>query len=192
MAGAGLTLLVLEAGRRLVVPLLVAATAAAAVVWALVPSLVDRIASALRLTGEDSAAASDSVRAGVADQALLDFAHSPVRGIGLPVVADGHSIYLQLLAAGGALLFLGFAATVTAAAVDARSLARRLGALPLVLLVCTAVWLLVGVVENQLTDLYLHVPPALVAGLRAATAAAVPPPTRSVPAPVPPAPGAAP
>ncbi|WP_029430293.1 O-antigen ligase [Blastococcus sp. URHD0036] len=163
--GVFVTLCVLPAGRRLIVPAAGLLLGAAAVTVAVAPDSVTGLAESLRLTGAASAAESDSIRAGIADQALVDFGHSPFRGIGLPVIADGHSIYLQLLAAGGVLLALAFALAVVGCALDARALARRQGDLPRVLLVALGVWLLVGLVENQLTDVYLYVPFALLAGL---------------------------
>ena len=107
--GIGLTLLSLSAGRRVVAALIAATACTGIVVWAVWPETVDRLLVALRLSGADSAAESDSVRRQIADQALQDLTYSPVRGIGLPVITDGHNIYLQLLAAGGVLLLLGFA-----------------------------------------------------------------------------------
>ncbi|WP_433783354.1 O-antigen ligase family protein [Actinomycetospora sp. CA-101289] len=165
--GIGLTVLSLSAGRRVIAPLLGAVACTVAVVWAVFPARVDDLLVALRLSGADSAAESDAVRSQIADQALEDWVYSPVRGIGLPVVADGHNIYLQLLAAGGVLLLLGFATAMVGFALDGRDLAAGGETLATVLVVCTAVWLVVGLVENQLTDAFLYVPFAVVAGLAA-------------------------
>ena len=165
--GVGITVLALAAGRRLILPLVGALLVAAVGTVTVAPEGVGRVAEALRLSGAESAQASNDVRALVLDQALLDVEHSPVLGIGLPVIVEGHSIYLQLLAAGGLLLFLAFLAAMTVFARDAWALGP-LGGLPTVLLTSTVVWLVVGVVENHLTDVFLYVPLAIVAGLRAA------------------------
>lgn len=174
-AGVLVMLAVLPAGRRLFVPLLGLGVGAAALTVAVAPSAATQLAVALRLSDAATAQESNAIRSGIADQALVDFGHSPLRGLGLSVVTDGHSIYLQLLASGGLLLGIAFAVAMAGCALDATALARRVGDLPRVLLAATGVWLLVGIVENQLTDVYLYVPFALVAGLCALPAPAVPP-----------------
>ena len=47
---------------------------------------------------------SNSLRRLLARQALSDFDYNPTIGIGYEVLVDAHSIYLQILAAGGLLL----------------------------------------------------------------------------------------
>ena len=164
--GAAATILVLRDGRRLLVPLVGIGTAAAVLLLATAPQLVTVATSALRLSGDQGGVQeSNAIRAQIAAQALHDFASSPVRGIGLPVVVEGHNIYLQLLAAGGAMLFLGFLVAMAGFVLQTVAVSRTCGELPRVLAVCTAVWLLVGLVENQLTDVFLYVPFAIVAGL---------------------------
>ncbi|MFC5061526.1 hypothetical protein [Actinomycetospora atypica] len=165
VVGAGLTVLALRAGRRLVLPLVGGVVAAAVVAVAAAPALLDRVAEQLRLSGAESAAESNAVRGGIAEQAVADFRHSPLHGLGLPVVTDAHDIFLQLLAAGGVLLLLGFALFVLGFVGEVRRLGDLADGLPRVLLVSFVSWLLVGAVVNQLTDAFLYLPVAIVAGL---------------------------
>ncbi|MCD2187742.1 O-antigen ligase family protein [Actinomycetospora soli] len=177
-------LLVDRLGRRLLLPLAGAALGAGTLLVAFFPTMLDRLGRELRLTGAESAAESDAIRARIHAQALLDIEHSPLRGIGLHVMTEGHSIYLQLGASGGALLFLGFVVTAVGALADGRAIARAGGpaaGLARALVVAFGAWLVVGVVENQIADLYLYVPLALLAGL-AVSAGARPPSPQPVPA----------
>ncbi|WP_285588892.1 O-antigen ligase family protein [Actinomycetospora sp. NBRC 106378] len=181
LLGAALTVLALRAGRRLVLPLVGGVVALAVVAVAAFPALLDRVAEQLRLSGADSADESNAIRAGIARQAFTDFAHSPLHGLGLPVAADAHDVYLQLLASGGVLLLVGFGVFVLGFVLEVRSLESPGpgsgdpdDGLPRVLLVAVVSWLLVGAVVNQLTDAFLYLPVAIVAGLAAARASAVP------------------
>nr|WP_246325811.1 O-antigen ligase family protein [Actinomycetospora corticicola] len=168
--GATLTVLTLTAGRRLVLPLVGGVVAVAVVAVAAFPALLDRVAEQLRISGADSASESNAIREGIARQALTDFGHSPLHGLGLPVAADAHNVYLQLLASGGVLLLLGFGVFVLGFVLEVRRLdGGAVGdGLPRVLLVSVVSWLLVGAVVNQLTDAFLYLPIAIVAGLAAA------------------------
>jgi hypothetical protein len=167
------TLALRRRSRPWLAPLAVLAAAVAVVVVVSAPDLVGGAAERLRLAGADSAAMSNQVREQLGAQAWADFAHAPAQGIGLEVAVQGHNIWLQLLAAGGALLLLGFLAAVALVAADIAVLRRVGDGLPLVMGICAATWLLVGTVENHLTDLYLYVPFAVIAGMRALS------PTRS-------------
>ncbi|WP_433803015.1 O-antigen ligase family protein [Actinomycetospora sp. CA-084318] len=171
--GAGLTVLALRAGRRLVLPLVGGVVAVAVVAVAAFPALLDRVAEQLRLSGADSADESNAIREGIARQALADVEHSPLHGLGLPVAADAHNVYLQLLASGGVLLLLGFGVFVLGFVLEVRRLGDVGDGLPRVLLVSVVSWLLVGAVVNQLTDAFLYLPVAIVAGLAAARARTV-------------------
>ncbi|NYD34677.1 O-antigen ligase family protein [Actinomycetospora corticicola] len=167
--GAVLVALVVErTGRRVLLPAAGVALGAGTLLLAFFPTMLDRLGRELRLTGAESAAESDAIRARIHAQALSDIEHSPLRGIGLHVMAEGHSIYLQLAASGGALLFVAFLATVVGALADGTAIARSgvaAAGLARALVVAFGAWLVVGVVENQIADLYLYVPLALLAGL---------------------------
>ncbi|GLZ51837.1 hypothetical protein [Actinomycetospora sp. NBRC 106378] len=165
-------------GRRTLLPLAGGALGAGTLLVAFFPTMLDRLGTALRLSGAESAAESDAIRARIHAQAALDIEHSPLRGIGLAVMTEGHSIYLQLGASGGALLLLAFLTTAAGALLDGTALARSGGAAAgpaRALVVAFAAWLVVGVVENQIADLYLYVPLALLAGLAVSAAPAADP-----------------
>jgi O-antigen ligase len=103
--------------------------------------------------------------------ALSDFASSPVVGHGFQLIVQAHDIYLQLLQSGGLLALVAFMAYL----VGTLRLAWRLGhdsvvpaALrPLVAGLASSilVWLINGLVGNQLYDRYLYVPIGLLLGL---------------------------
>jgi len=119
-----------------------------------------------RLGGSGAIAAQDSNtgRHALFQQGVSDLAHSPIYGIGFKYITNAHVIYVQLLAAGGLFAFVGWCYYVVKIAMDAH---KGSGDLTLVriMLFCTATWLLVGLVENQLTDRYLYVPLAVLVGL---------------------------
>src|SRR2546421_3140678 len=148
--------------RRLAFALL-AALAVAAAVW--MPHIVRHA----RLGGA-SAAESNSERHHLLLQARADIEHSPLYGLGFRVVNDAHDIYLQLLAAGGAVAlgaFLVFALGTIAAGRAAAGADRPLA------VACSAAvgtWWMVGFIENQLVDPYLYVPVALLVSLAAQAA----------------------
>ncbi|MEJ2866255.1 O-antigen ligase family protein [Actinomycetospora sp. OC33-EN08] len=171
-------LLVDRVGRRLLVPLAGAAIGAATLLVAFFPTMLDRLGTELRLTGAESAAESDAIRARIHSQALADIAESPLRGIGLHVMTEGHNIWLQLAASGGALLFVAFLVTAVGALADGVAAVRMstgtTAGLARALVVAFGAWLAVGVVENQIADLYLYVPLALLAGLASSVARPIP------------------
>ncbi len=129
-------------------------------VVAALPQIVSQFAKATRLGGS-AVANSDSVRGVLAAQARHDFTHSPVIGIGLQAALDAHSIYLQVLAAGGVILlssFLIFAAGALWSALKH----DRPNQLPIALFISMVALLAFGAVENGLTDRYLYFPVALI------------------------------
>lgn len=177
----GLTLLATRRGRALLLPLTGIGAGILVVVAVAVPGLAAQLAQRLRLAGADSAAASDSVRANILDQAVRDFSHSPLDGVGMLVVAQGHNIYLQLAAAGGVVLLLGFGVAAIGFFGEARQLLTRRGCAPpaaplderdrilaAALVVSVVTWFAAGAIQNQLTDVFLYVPYALLAGMAAA------------------------
>lgn len=141
--------------------------AAGVLVAALRPQVLAGLAEDLRLTGDGGGRESDAIRERIAQQALADFAHDPVRGVGLEVVVQGHSIWLQLLASGGVVLLVGFLVTCTGFGLDALAQRRASADLSMAMALAAGTWLVVGVVENNLTDLFLYVPFAVVAALHA-------------------------
>lgn len=107
--------------------------------------------------GGDSAgsSSSDDGRVTLAKQAVSDFWHNPFVGIGIPYITYAHSIYLQLLSAGGIVLTTAFLCYFFCILRDGLNHGRNIGPVRY-LTVSVASWLLVGVVENQLTDRFLY------------------------------------
>ena len=84
-----------------------AVVAALALIY--VPSLSANILSVTRIGGGATATAvSDAGRGEVMHQAVVDFWHSPIFGIGVRYLAEAHVLYIGMLAAGGLILALGF------------------------------------------------------------------------------------
>ncbi len=124
-----------------------------------------------RLSGGGTAAVSDERRTLGWDQARADIANRPLLGYGFQFVRSAHSVYLQLLQAGGPLAlvaFLLFAGGVLRMAVRLGLGGERRGppaALGQALGVAMFVWLLTGIVQNSIFDRFLYVPAGLLLGL---------------------------
>lgn len=129
------------------------------------PALASQVARTTRLSGNAAGvASSNNARELLATQALHDFVHSPLSGIGLQVTLDAHSIYLQLLAAGGVLLLSSMLIFVVGALRTALYM-ESADECSVALLVSLLAWLAFGTVENGLTDRYLYFPVALIVAL---------------------------
>ncbi len=116
-----------------------------------------------RFGGEAGGIESDRGRLLLAGQALEDFQQHPLGGIGLGNITYAHSIYLQLLSAGGVVMAIGFFLYMAGLFRDVYlcrgdQLAVAAGGTLLV-------WLGVGIVENNLVDRYLYFPCGVVAAL---------------------------
>ncbi len=160
------SLMATSGGRKLLPKLLIATMIASPLLASVLQDTWSSLRESLRLGGEVSGAASDLGREMLARQAIRDFEREPLRGIGLWVITESHSIYLQLLASGGLLLLLAFVVfLVFAARAGLRSSRLEGDPLGTLLAVSMLTWALVGVVENQLTDRYLYVPAAALACL---------------------------
>jgi len=122
-----------------------------------------RILDVLRLSNNQSATQSDAGRSMLRAQGIKDFYHSPLHGIGWGFSNQAHLIYIQLLAAGGVVGFAGVALVV----LGVLGPGWRIRSDPLAgaLIAATVTWLLIGLVENQLTDQWIYVPLALLAAL---------------------------
>jgi hypothetical protein len=112
-----------------------------------------------------SASQSDEHRSLLAIQALSDFSRYPFFGLGIRHIVEAHDIYLQLLAGGGLVLMIGFLIYWVLILRDSWQLhkAGELLSLPLMLSIST--WLVLGFIENQLTDRLLYYTIGCVAGL---------------------------
>jgi hypothetical protein len=160
--------LALSARARRFVPILIVAAgiSAAGIVWAK-PGLVDTIATLFRFDTTDKyVAQSNEERASLSTQAVADFAHRPVDGVGLDVLAQAHNIYLQIAASGGLVLACGMFAYFAGMLSAAYAERRNEDPLGLYLLVSVSVWLASATFGTQLTDRYLYFPVAAIAALQ--------------------------
>jgi hypothetical protein len=160
-----LSSLLLESVRRVAIPVSLPLLLLVTGYLLIDSSLLHAFLHKARLSGGE-AAGSNFQRAHVAAQAVKDVAHRPLLGIGYDVAADGHSVYLEALAAGGVLGALG----VLSAAVGglSRLRARLLGrtdVLGLALGTSALMWLVLDVTENALVDRYMWLPVGFVLAL---------------------------
>jgi len=88
----------------------------------------------------------------------------------LPSIVDAHDIYLQMLGSGGLILTMAmmcYFGMCLRTGWKCQGLGNGVG---LALFVSVSVWLVIGVVENQIIDRYLYFPVGLVAALSRAAA----------------------
>jgi O-antigen ligase len=117
-----------------------------------------------RLTGRISARGADLARLSTLAETIDDISASPLIGNGYGYVRDAHDIYLQVLAAGGALGLAGWILFVTGFLFVGLRCARdpvlppRLRSLAGGLVASMVTWLAIGVVENPIYDRYLYWP----------------------------------
>lgn len=118
-----------------------------------VPGILDKL---FRFEETRSSASSNSERVLLHAQAWTDLKNYPLFGIGIKHINEAHNIFLQMMSAGGSILFAGMLiywfGTVRSCWLAKRS-GERLGPY---LAVSVVVWLVIGVMENQLTDRYLY------------------------------------
>lgn len=72
------------------------------------PSVVESLLGQTRLGGDQTTAVSDTGRSEVLVQGLDDFNTSPIFGIGIQFIAEAHTLYVGVLAAGGIIFGAGF------------------------------------------------------------------------------------
>lgn len=158
---------VLLSGRRCGKPLALLAAGAVAVILAL-RALEPIVGPLLRF---ETAGDSDVGRRMIREQAILDVQYRPLDGVGLDQITYAHSIYLQMLSAGGLILATAMVLFLSGAI----GTAWRLRAHPLAVClgVSVATWAIIGIIENQITDRYLYVPVACLAALTVASRAQI-------------------
>jgi O-antigen ligase len=147
------------------------------VVLALVYFAGDQILEQIRISGDIgtavNTAGSDTQRSQLAHLAIDQFQARPVSGVGYSVIADAHSIYLQLLAAGGVIAMLSFLTYLGGLAASARrAIAGPQRDVAAALSVSIGGWLVNGIIDNQLADKYLYVIPGLMIALAYVTVTA--------------------
>lgn len=144
--------------RHLVVALALPVTLFGIAFLLLEPGLLITFLEKTRIIG-GGGAGSDAARAEVVKQAIRDIKHRPLLGIGYDAAGDGHSVYLQTVAAGGVLCLGGLAAFTTSALSglrlrtgDAHDLLSR------ALLLGVGAWSLVILFEDALVERYMYLP----------------------------------
>jgi O-antigen ligase len=136
------------------------------VAFVAVPHVGQHILDAVRLTGGNHTADSNSVRAEVYKQGIQDVHHSPIDGVGLQVAAEATNVYIQELASGGLLLFLSMQVfTVGGLWVSYRL--RPKYDITHALLASLLAAAILNYFEADLTDRFFYVPAALVVALAA-------------------------
>jgi len=133
------------------------------------PRVGDSILNAVRLTGNNHTADSNSVRKIVAKQGINDVKKSPIDGVGLQVAADATNVYIQELASGGLLLFLSMQVFTLGGLWAAFRLRSRYDIAEALLAALLAAAIL-NYFEADLTDRFFYVPAAITAALVAVEA----------------------
>ena len=148
----------------------------------LVPGILDKL---FRFDESRASLGSDDERAFLHAQAWNDFKNYPVFGIGIKHIGEAHNIYLQMMSAGGCVLVAGML-IYWFGTLRSCWLAKRSGeALGAYLMLSVILSLVIGVLENQLTDRFLYYTIGCVAALAATYRVATPasqPPDRKTPA----------
>jgi hypothetical protein len=147
-------------------PIVLFTTIAVVVIPFVLPSVSRKFLNALRFTGNAGAAQSDLERIQVFHQAITDFYHSPIHGVGFIAIESGHDIYIQLLASGGIILFFGWLCMAISGLRALPDICRDVTFRYWAPLAGSIVaWISVGLVENELLDRYLTVPIAMALAL---------------------------
>jgi hypothetical protein len=132
----------------------------AVAVAAVVPSVGQEILKVTRLSGGITTSGSDTVRALVGAQGVRDFKHSPIHGIGLQASFDASQVYLQELASGGLILFIGMNLYMLGGIFTAwRHLSRN--DMAMACLGSLIAILGLNIFEADLTDRFYYVPAAI-------------------------------
>jgi hypothetical protein len=133
----------------------------------------------VRLGSSTSTSLSDYQRSAAASVAWAEIQARPAEGVGFSVIADAHSIYLELLAAGGLIALTSFVIFLGGVFASVRRTIRGTQAdLGIALAVALVAWLANGVFDNQLADKYLYVVPGLLLATAYATTNPMPIRTR--------------
>ncbi len=142
----------------------------------LAPGILDKL---FRFDENRASVGSNAERAELHAQAWNDFKNYPVFGIGIKHIGEAHDIYLQMMSAGGSVLVAGML-IYWFGTLRTCWLAKRSGeALGAYLIMSVIALLVIGLLENQLTDRFLYYAigcaAALAATYRVETPASHPP-----------------
>lgn len=126
----------------------------------------ETILQQLRLSKSSDVSGSNYARKYAADLALDQIHARPLSGVGFSVIADAHDIYLELLAAGGAIALASFF-VFCGGLVGATRRGLRGPQRPEVVAASLAVtlWLIGGILGNELADKFLYVVPGILMAL---------------------------
>jgi O-antigen ligase len=130
----------------------------------------DQILQQVRISGgvgtAVNTATSDTQRSHLANLALTQFEARPVQGVGPSVITQAHSIYLQLLSAGGVIAMTSFVVYMCGIwGAVRRAMAGAQHDAAVACAIAIAMWLASGVINNQLVDKYLYVVPGLLVAM---------------------------
>ncbi len=120
----------------------------------------------VRLAKGSDVSGADYARGYAADLAVEQIRARPFSGVGFSVIADAHDIYLELLAAGGIIAltsFLLFCGGLVSAA--RRGLRGPQRDETIAASLAVGLWLIGGVVGNELADKFLYVVPGILLAL---------------------------
>jgi O-Antigen ligase len=154
-----------------------AAIVALGLVAALAPSGNSLFSSFDRLGGGGSAAGANTQRFDQFRESLDIALDYPVTGVGFQVIADAHSLPVQFWEAAGFLGVFALILYVTGALgtgwrlIRDPSLPKGMSDLAGALTASIAVWLISGLLQNQVADRYIYVPVGVLLGLTLAAAA---------------------
>lgn len=162
-----LSLLILRIGRRAVWWFIAIAIAVLFAVGQLAPQVFGDAASLLRFDGAGMSGDSDLGRAGLGEQARIDFTNYPLTGVSMGIITHAHSVPLQLAAAGGIALIVAMIIYWGGALTTAVRLRREHFGLTMAAGLSIVLWLAQSLVQNQLVDRYLYVSIALIVGVAA-------------------------
>jgi hypothetical protein len=155
---------ILPRARRFAPPAVLAGLIAAGGIFAFLPALGMHILRATRIIGGSSTSGSNEARSIVAHQGIVDFLHAPIAGVGLQVSWEASMVYLQELAAGGLILFVGMSAYMLGATWVGLRLSRYSHLGP-ALATSVLAALVLNVFEADLTDRFYYVPVAILVAL---------------------------
>jgi hypothetical protein len=153
-------MMLIPRARRFFAPAVLVVATAITAMFLILPSSVEAIGATTRLFGNSASHVtgySDLERSILSDQAMRDFAYSPIHGIGLQVSFDAQTVYFQILQSGGILLMVTLMFYYLASILVSF---RMIPKYSLAAALCTSVIasLVLDVFEADLTDRFYYVP----------------------------------
>lgn len=128
------------------------------------PSSRSEFGPLIRVISGSGTRASNADRAELATAAIAKFLKNPIFGHSMSEYAVGHSIPLQLLATGGAILLVAFTVYVVGAIRASHRLAKQPGAdFMKIVTISLMGWFIAGPITNIIADRYMYVSIAIVA-----------------------------